>query len=289
MQYDPVAYGPQYTIGGITINGSTDSTGCDWILTSETGWFGAPAIKTARVDKPAARGTFRGNEFRGARVIVLQCTLSAPTVAALRAAQYRVLGICPNPHAQYPLTVVDETGLSQYANVALDGEILITPITWNSATVSIQLVAPDPRKFASNPTVVSVLLASAGTGGVAYPVSYPVSYGAPGATGAATLTNTGSADSDPLITFTGPLTNPSVMRADTGDVVTYNGTLLSTDTLTVDFGAGNVLLDRVNRRSLLSALNWFTIPAYSSIIALFRSTNAADTGVMTVTYGPASY
>jgi hypothetical protein len=288
MQYDPVTYGCQFTIGGITINGSTDSTGCDWVLTSETGWFASPAIKTARVDKPAARGTFRGNEFRGARVIVLQCTVSAPTVAALRAAEYRALGICPNPHLQYPLTVVDETGLSLYANVVLDGEILITPISWSSATVSIQLVAPDPRKFSSNPTVVSVLLASAGTGGIAYPVAYPVSYGTPGLPGAVVLTNTGSADSDPTVTLTGPLTNPSLIRADTGDTVTYLGTLLATDTLVIDFGAGSAMLNGINRRSLLSA-GWFTIPGYSSITMLFRTTNIADTGSMSVSYGNTSY
>lgn len=290
MQYDPAWYGCQFVLGGITINGSTDANGCDWILTKESGWFGSPAIKTARVDKPAARGLFRGYEFRGGRVMTLEGTLSAPNVTALRAAQRALAGICPDPHAQYPLVVTEESGYSSYANVALDGELLMTPISALSVDFSIQLVAPDPRKFSATPSTVSTLLASGGAGGgVLYPVTYPVAYGTPGTPGALLLTNNGTADADPVCVFTGPLTTPSVTRADTGDTVTYNGLLGPTDVLTVDFGTGNVLLNGINRRPLLTALNWFEIPAQSSINVLFRSASVSDTGVLTVTYGDASY
>lgn len=289
MQYDPAFYGCQFLLGGITINGSTDSNGCDWILTKETGWFASPAIKTARVDKPAARGTFRGNEFRGSRVMTLEGVLAAPNVATLRSAIRTLLGIFPDPRVQYPLTVVEESGLSQFANVVLDGEILTTPISATSVTFSVQLAAPDPRKFASVASTVSVPLASGGTGGVTYPVTYPVNYGTPGNSGSVTLTNAGTADADPSFVFTGPLTTPSVIRADTGDTVTYNGTLLATDTLTVDSGTGAVLLGGVNRRALVSAVNWFPVPGNGSITVLFRSTNPADTGVMSVTVADTSY
>lgn len=289
MQYDAAWYGSQFIIGGITINGSTDANGCDWILTKESGWFGSPAIKTARTDKPAARGLFRGNEFRGGRVMTLEGTLSAPNVNTLRAAQRTLGGICPDPHAQYPLTVIEESGYSSYANVALDGEILTTPISALSVDFSIQLVAPDPRKFSSNPTTLSTLLASGGSGGVTYPVTYPVSYGVPGVPGALRLTNNGTADADPLCVFKGPLTNPYVVRADTGDTVTYNGALSATDTVVIDFDTGNVTLNGVNRRPLVSALNWFSIPANSSISMLFRSANPSDTGTLSVTFGDTSY
>lgn len=289
MQYDAAWYGSQFIIGGITINGSTDANGCDWILTKESGWFGSPAIKTARTDKPAARGLFRGNEFRGGRVMTLEGTLSAPTVTALRNAQRAVCGICPDPHAQYPLTVIEESGYSSYANVALDGEILTTPISALSVDFSIQLVAPDPRKFSSNPTTLSTLLASGGSGGVMYPVTYPVNYGVPGAPGALQLTNHGTADADPLCVLTGPLTSPELIRADTGDTVTYNDTLSATDTVVIDFNTGNVTLNGVNRRPLVSALNWFSIPANGSISMLFRSANPSDTGTLSVTFGDTSY
>src|SRR5215472_6612204 len=194
MQYDAAYYGCQFLIGGITINGSTDANGCDWLLTKETGWFGSPAIKTARVDKPAARGVFRGNEFRGGRVMTLEGNLGAPTVTALRNACRTLLGICPDPHLQYPLTVIEESGLSLYANVVLDGEILITPVSALSVDFSIQLVAPDPRKWNTTGKTFTVLLASGGSGGVSYPVAYPVNYGLPGQPGAVALTNNGSAD-----------------------------------------------------------------------------------------------
>lgn len=289
MLYDPAVYGSQFKLGSITINGSTDANGCDWILTKESGWFGSPAIKTARTDKPAARGVFRGNEFRGGRVMTLEGTLSAPNVNALRAAQRTVAGLCPNPRIQYPLTVIDENGLSLYANVALDGEILTTPISALSVDFSIQLVAPDPRKFSSAPTTLTTLLASGGSGGVMYPVMYPVAYGTPGVPGALTLTNNGTAEGDPLCVLKGPLTSPALIRADTGDTVTYNGTLGTTDTVTIDFATGNVTLNGENRRPLVSALQWFNVPAQSSISLLFRSANLADTGTLSVTFGDTWY
>lgn len=289
MRYDPALYGSQFMLGGITINGSTDANGCDWILTKESGWFASPAVKTARVDRPAARGLFRGNEFRGGRVMTLGGTLSAPSVNALRAAQRALGGVCPNPRIQYPLTVIEESGLSLWANVALDGEILTTPISALSVDFSIQLVAPDPRKFSSTPTTFATLLATAGTGGVMYPVTYPVAYGVPGAPGALVLTNNGTAEADPLCVLKGPLTNPSLVRADTGDTVTYNGTLGATDTVTIDFSTGNVTLNGVNRRALVSALQWFSVPAQSSINLMFRSASLADTGTLSVTLGDTWY
>lgn len=288
MQYDADFYGCQFLLGGLTINGSTDTNGCDWILTKESGWFASPAIKTARVDKPASRGVFRGNEFRGGRVMTLEGVLAAPNVATLRNAIRTLLGICPSPRSQYPLTVIEETGLSLYANVVLDGEILTTPISATSVTFSIQLVSPDPRKFASVASTVSVPLASGGSGGVTYPTTYPVDYGIPGYSGSVALTNGGSADADPLFVFTGPLTTPSVTRADTGETVTYNGTLLATDTLTIDSATGVVLLGGVNRRGLVAA-NWFAVPGNSSITVLFRSTSPADTGLLSVTVADTSY
>ncbi|HEX5119857.1 MAG TPA: hypothetical protein VFW65_32120 [Pseudonocardiaceae bacterium] len=289
MKYVPEWYGSQFEIGAIVINGDTDANGCDWILTKESGWFGSPAIKTARADKPAAHGLFRGNEYRGGRVVTLEGTLSALNVDALRNAQRQLAGICPDPAALYPLTVTEESGLALVALVALDGELLTAPIGALSVDFSVQLVAPDPRKFSISPRVQVVPLASPGSGGVRYPVGYPVSYGTPGAPGAVLLTNDGTAEADPVVTFAGPLTTPSLTRADTGDVVTYAGTLAATDSLTVDFGAGSVLLNGVNRRPLLVADNWFSVPPQSSISVAFRTTNLADTGDLTVSLADASY
>lgn len=289
MKYVPEWYGSQFNVGGITINGDTDDNGCDWILTKESGWFGSPAIKTARVDKPAARGVFRGNEYRGGRVMTLEGTLSAPDVNTLRNAQRQVAGICPDPRLLYPLTVTEESGMALVAMVSLDGELIMTPISALSVDFSIQLVAPDPRKVSTSAQTQVVRLASAGVGGVAYPVRYPVPYGTPGNTGAVLLTNAGTAEADPVMTFTGPLTSPSVTRNDTGDVVTYNGTLAAVDTLVVDFGAGSCLLNGANRRALLSATQWFSVPAGQGITVAFRSTNPTDTGQLVVTVADTSY
>ncbi|AHH98336.1 phage distal tail protein [Kutzneria albida] len=283
MQYDALWYGSQFSIGGITINGSTDTNGCDWILTKEDGWFGSPAVKAIRNDKPASRGVFRGVEYRGARVIVLEGTLSAPSVATLQNAIDTLSAVCPDPKSLYPLTVTSANS-ARYINVALDAPITTTPISWQSVAFSLQLMAPDLRKLDNSLTTLSTGLTTAGTGGVSYPVTYPVNYGTPGSGGSLVVTNTGTADADMTFTLAGALTTPTITRADTGDTLTYNATLSSTDSVVINTNTGAVTQGGINRRALLTANNWFSIPAQSSITIQFRSGSPGDTGTLTVSY-----
>lgn len=283
MVYNSVWYGSQFAVGGITINKAADVNGVDWILTKEEGWFGSPAIKAIRNDRPASRGVYRGVEFRGARVIVLEGTIAAPSVMALQNAIDQLTGVCPDPHLLYPLTVTSVNS-TRYCNVALDAPISTTPISAYTVAFSLQLVAPDMRRFDQAATTVSTGLPTAGTGGLAYPVHYPVPYGRPGLTGSVTVTNTGTSDADLLFTLAGALTTPTITRGDTGDVLTYNGTLAATDTVVIDTSTGSVLQGGINRRPLLTANQWFSIPAQSSINLLLRSGNTGDTGTLTVSY-----
>jgi hypothetical protein len=289
MLYDSTFYGPKFTIDTLTLNGSTDENGCDWILTQEKGWFGKPAPKQNRIDKAAGRGTFVGTEHIGARVVSLDVRLSAPDTPTLRDAIDTATSICSDPSTLYPLTCTDERGITLVAQSKLDAETLVTPVAWNTVDLSFQFFCPDGRKTSTTATTVTAGLIAAGVGGVKYPVKYPVNYGSPGISGSLVLPNTGNAPADVVFTIQGPVTQPQLVDPSTGNSLTYMGSLASNDQLVINTGTGRVLLNGVDRRSLLSVTKWFSIPKKGTLRLIFSSSNGSDTGVASATYYNTSY
>ena len=279
-----VLYGTSWALAGITFNGGPDPNGVDWIITQEAGWFSAPQIKTARVDKPAARGALIGNEYRGARVISLSGEMAAPDVMTLRKAQRQLTGICPLPQSLYPIVSAEEDGMGRSAMVKLDGSIITTPKSLTTAIFSVQLVAPDPRLLSTSLKTISAVLTSPGSGGVTYPVTYPVSYGVAGLPPAVSMFNAGTADSDMLITFQGPLTAPQLYNVDTGDYIGYTQNLAAGDVVVIDTAAGSVTFNGSQFRVNLALSQWPVITAGDVLNFSFRTGNSADTGSVSVTY-----
>lgn len=293
MLYDPLIYGPKWSVGGITFNDSTDAFGCDWILTSGSGWFGKPAPKAVRADKPASRGAYAGDEFPGARVVSLGGTLAAPDISTLRDAITRLTGICESSSQLYPLQCTDETGLQLTSQVRLDGEIITDPVAARSVAFSLQLYAPDPRKLSSNTKTSFSTLATPGTGGVSYSpgVNYNpgVNYGVPGTPGAVSATNAGNAPADMVITFTGPLTNPSLYNFATSDYITYTGVIAAGTTVVINTQTGSVISGNASRRNLLSVSKWPVIPAKGTLNLAFQTGNPSDTGNVSISYTDTYY
>lgn len=288
MLYDPLIYGPKWSVGGINFNDSTDAFGCDWVFTSGSGWFGKPAPKTVRSDRPAGRGTYAGDEYPGGRVVALGGTVGTPDIATLRNAIMRLSGICESPSQLYPLLCTDETGLQLVAQVRLDGEIVTDPVSAHSAAFSLQFFAPDPRKLSTGNKTSFSTLATPGTGGVSYSpgVSYNpgVNYGTPGTPGAVTANNAGNAPADLLITFTGPLTSPSLYNFATSDYITYNGNLAAGVTAVINTNTGSVVSGNANRRNLLTVSKWPVVPAMGTLNLAFQTGNPSDTGNVSISY-----
>ncbi|WP_372458365.1 phage distal tail protein [Streptomyces sichuanensis] len=74
-------------------------------------------------------------------------------------------------------------------------------------------------------------------------LGWPLDFGPPGSTGGMTVTNEGDAPAAPVIEFRGPVDRPSLTNVVSGDVVEYDIVLDTSDVLTVDTGAGTVLLN----------------------------------------------
>lgn len=289
MLYTTAVYGPQVSVGGVTFNRGPDANGVEWLISEEGGWYSTAGIKTTRAEKSSALGVVRMLEYKGGRSIAFNGVINAPNIGLLRRAQDQLLGVCPLPDVLYPVTVTDEGGVTYTANVAIDGQIITKALSAFSVAFSLQLFAPDPRRFGPAHTV-SVSPVTTSTGGVTYAVSYPVGYGNPGNTGSVTLSNVGTAYADITFTLNGPLSNPVIRNTGSGDRLSYSGTIPAGSTVVINTAAGSVLYNgSTNYRSLLTANQWFTIPAGGTVAVALSSSSAADTGSMSITYNDSYY
>lgn len=288
MLYTSAVYGPQVSVGGLSFNTGLDSNGVEWLISEESGWYSTAGIKTTRSEKSSALGVIRMQEWKGGRSIAFNGTIAAPTQTLLRRAIDSLLGVCPQPDQLYTLSVTDESGVTYTANVSIDGQILTKAQSALSVTFSLQLFAPDPRRFGASHTA-TVRQGTSATGGVTYPVAYPVNYGTPGTTGATVITNNGTAYTDLVFTLYGPLINPVIRCATTGDMISYTGTIPTGAFVVIDTAAGSCLYGGTqNYRAFLAPNGWFTLPAKSSIQVAFSAT-PGDTGTLQIAYSDSYY
>src|SRR6202012_1862045 len=53
-----------WTIDGLTFNAGADANGVEWIINSDTGWFGSAPSRNNRVSKNNAHGAYRSPVYR---------------------------------------------------------------------------------------------------------------------------------------------------------------------------------------------------------------------------------
>jgi hypothetical protein len=146
----------------------------------------------------------------------------------------------------------------------------------------IAMVAADPRRYSTvleSSTVAAD--ATAGVGGFSFNLSFPINFGAASPTGQVLVENNGNMDTWPVLTITGPGTNPSIYNASTDQRISFAYTLAAGETLVVDTLNRTVKLNGVtDRYSALDFTNtewWPLIPGINDIRLAFASYSAGAT------------
>lgn len=276
-----------------------DSNGVEWILTKFDGWSGKPAPRTARTDRPGHAGAFRSAGYVGPRIMSLEVVATAPSIAAMRAAEIAISALCSDSARLYEM-VVSEAGLSRSVMVELDDAILALPRLWNSSIFSLRLAAPDPRKHDGSWQTPVVGLGTAPSGGADFSgggllfSSVPgVSYGVPGTPAAVSVHNAGTAIARSLFAVTGPLAaNWQIMDLTNGTTLTHTRPLAATDTMTINtddfpvqgFPGHGVYLNISNsqRAALLTPGGWPYVLPGQTVTYNLRSASFSSLASMTV-------
>lgn len=250
-----------------------DSTGALWVVDKEEGWSGSPDVRVESVERTRADGSFDDQHFYGARLVTLSGRAWFPTPEALRGGQRRFSGLLGSRAAT--LTVDDGVGVLS-AGVRLAGPVrarLTSPLLLD---FQLSLLAPDPRKYAAQQVASTGLPVS--SGGLVFPLVFPLDFGAAGTTGRVTLDNPGTADTWPAFTVTGPLPSGfELTRVETGQRLRYTGALAAGQPVVLDASTGAVLLEgTADRRQLLTAYDWFAVPAGGVATVQFSSLGSSD-------------
>lgn len=278
MLTDPPALNADGQIG---YNGLVFGAGTSYVIaeTGITGWEDLPGFDTADSPRSGDHGSWPGPRYAQPRVVTATVWLAPSTrtdtsaITALRGAT----GID-----------LDERWLT----VQLHGETLISAVRVNQrviptdrqfalygvAKASIQFIATDPRRYTLTLQTLSTSVPQPETG-IVWPLTWPLSWGTAGSSGNLQVANAGNAATHPVVTFTGPCTNPQLVNVATGQMLGYTLNLAASDVLTVDTGSGQVLLNGAADRRYTAMPNAtleeaFVLPPGSTTLAFRPQTGA---------------
>ncbi|MFI0465334.1 hypothetical protein ACH347_14755 [Saccharopolyspora sp. 5N102] len=257
---------PVWSLGGIVFDPSNpDSYGVHWILETEEGFWAAPATNAELHPHLSRHGAIRTPGWKTERTITLEGRAFARDIPTLRRAATRLTGLLADPHRPVALTCYAETG-PVTCDVFLDDQILTKPgqVAAPSIEWSLQLVAPDPRRFSLEYSHARAGLPSPGSGGMRFGSGLAFAgglrFGDGASSGTLHLTNPGT---EPLLTLHGPLVRPELTTS-TGQQIAYVDAVTNGQHLVIDTGAATAALNgRTNVRHRLFPADFaaFTLPA----------------------------
>ena len=262
-----VTYSPSWASTPFAIDfGSVDGNGVAWIWQKIQGWDSPPSVGQV-IQRSADHGGWPAPSYYGPRIITLTVMASAPTQALRDAARAELQQAFPvNDLAM----LVYNEPVPKLAYVRRNASAAITESypTLTDVVFSVPLVAPDPRKYATTPQTVSLVVPAPIVNPLALPFSLPVSFpgNIPPSDTSVTALNVGTFETRPTITVTGPITSPAIVNAVTGQQVSFTGlTLGSTDQLTLDMDNRQASLNQNFQATDVSSAWWVLEPGSTQV------------------------
>ncbi|WP_405673281.1 phage distal tail protein [Streptomyces sp. NBC_01530] len=270
-------------LGAIPL-GRADSNGVAWALQDLQGWDGSE-VRAEYADREADHGSWASPVYLGSRPITLGGKVTAPDRATLEGALEQLRSAAALTDTT--LVVYELTG-SKQAMVRRSGKPLFGYETDRIATYSVLVTAGDPRRYSTTLQTGTTGL-PATTGGLTFPITFPITWSATTVSGQVNAVNSGSMDTRPILTITGPVVAPTVSALYPDGTVrqlVYSLDLATGDVLTIDTDAHTVLLNGTvpRRRFMTVASGWPTIPANSSVNYQFQSPTYNATATLTATW-----
>lgn len=273
---------PGQVLGGMTASlgslllGAVDSSGVAWSLGTLEGWD-SPEVRSTLTDRESDHGSWYAPVYLGSRPVTLTGVITAPDGPSLDVAIEQLIAT-----VSFTDTVLSvNESIPKRAVVHRSGKPIIQRQTDRVATYSILVTAADPRRYDVNLQTQSTALNSS-SGGLAFPITFPVTFSASSVAGSITATNSGSMETRPVFTITGPATAPQIITLypdGTTKALSYSslsGGLGVGEQLAIDTDAHTVLSGAASRRRWISG-DWPTIPAFTTVQFQFRDSpyNAA--------------
>ena len=251
--------------------------------------FDAPDYRETMYDKPGEDGSVLSSLFYGSRTITLTGHINAQATAAqyeaLRRALASACAVQRDVNGQPKSSVINVTtrgGSSYFLNVfprkpTFDYEYATT------SNFLLHFVSADSVIYGAGQISSGSIMRPTG-GGFILPFILPVA-SATTTGGSVTVANSGNSTALPIVTLTGPLTNPYVQNSATGTFVQLNYTIPGGSFVMIDMANKTVMLN--GNSTILSTRTtdsdwWGILPGTNSISLSTGSTS--NTGNVVVSF-----
>lgn len=266
-----------------------DGYGTEWWLTKVEGWRDRPAMRVASTPRQADHGSYDAPSYLDSRIVTVEGTAIATSEANAYLSADIVASVCADPSALYPLVVAEPGRPIRRAMVRLnDATKVSSPYGIDSTAFdwSLQLRAPDPRRYAATDTVTTLTLPIGAGTGLTLPITVPITLPTTVAANRATVVNDGTFATRPVVTFYGPVTDPVIANMTAGLNLAFDLDLLAGETLAVDFDARSVILNRTVSRAyaIVPGSAWWELAPGNTDV---QYAAGAGTGPAILTYASA--
>lgn len=252
-----------------------------------SGWWDSPDIRVDSISRLRQHGSFVDQGFNESRMITIGGTAYCGSAEASARTKQDLSALLSEGGTG--LLVVDDPW--EQPLEAVVQRAVKTRVDWYMPGVlrfQITLLAPDPRKYGRSGTVVTDLPQD--TGALVFPlfVGGVLGFGGAGSSsGSVTVTNAGSAATEPVFVVTGPVPSFQI-REPGGSVLEYVLPVPAGQRLVLDAGSGRVLLEGYADRSVyLVRREWTSVPPGGSRQYLFSSPVYDPAARLTVESSPA--
>lgn len=275
--------------GGIGLSPTVDANGTCWWITSVEGWRDRPAMRVASTPRQADHGSYDAPSYLDSRIITVGGVAEATTESLAYLSADIMASVCSDPAVLYPLVVTEPGRPDRRCNVRLNDATKVGSAYGASSTVfdwSLQLRAPDPRRYAATDTVATLTLPIGAGTGLTLPITVPFTLPTTVAANRATIVNDGTFATRPVVTFYGPVTDPVIANLTTGRNLAFDLDLLAGETLAVDFDARSVILNGTVSRTyaIVPGSAWWELAPGSNDV---QYAAGAGTGPAVLTYASA--
>lgn len=259
-----------------------DEYGGLWSVTEFAG-RGSPPSSVEVTQRVRGHGAWIGGRYWQAKPYTISGAYEGADELARFAAEQRLLQTVGLGDVR--MVMHEET--DRETTVVLNGELAIDPVNAYAFTFQLELLAPDPFRYATEAVTVSTGLPSQ-SGGATWPKTWPAVWSGVSATGALLAHNGGTADAYPVFVVYGPLDDIVLSQPATGRVITIDlaaagQPLLAGEWLEVDMRRERVTLQGTQTRRYAMRGEFFSLPPGDSTV-LFSSSTFNPTARAEMTY-----
>lgn len=249
--------------------------------------LGHPEIRLTAYNKAGEDGGVVSNQFYGMRTINLEGYIRADSVALYESARraLEALFFVEKDSNNVPIAkTLKFVTLDDYAfQVEVYVKNFVSDITnVGNGRFLAQLIAA--KHGIESQTLNTEILDRPSGGGATYPVIYPVIYDA-ALGGNTAINNAGSSNAYPIITLSGPLTNPYIQNQTIDATLTYSGTIAEGSQVVIDMREKTVILDGTSNKiaNIVTGSDFWWLKPGDNVIN-FSTDSTSDDGQCQIKY-----